>query len=90
MPHDPTALRLQWLTIMFSDSFSPLSPSDSGLLEGPVLPAHVSGSPRRAEEPRRPAPPVASVDLEDPETSLCSPPLPEGFLGRLRKFVDQL
>lgn len=75
---------------MFSDSFSSLNPSDSGLLEGPVLPPHVSGSPRRAETPRRPAPPVAPVDIEDPETSLCSPPLPEGFLGRLRKLVDRL
>ncbi len=75
---------------MSSDSSLSMSPSDSGLLEGPAVPPHVSGAPRHAEDPRRPAPPVVPVDIEDLEASLCNAPLPKGFLGRLRQMVDQL
>ena len=77
---------------MPSDAFS-MNPSDSGLLGEPVVPPHVSGAPRMndagAERMPEPPPPTP-VDHDDPEESLRNVPLPEGFMGRLRRFVDRL
>ena len=78
---------------MPSDSFSSLNPSDSGLLNGPVPPHVNSGAPQREKAARAdlPDPPAPKpVDYDDPEESLRDVPLPEGFLGRLRRFVNDL
>lgn len=87
---------------MSSDPFSSLSPSDSGILDGqaPIVPPHVTGSPSRPTERRNsetssqsqlpPAPAPAPIDASAPEESLRNVPLPEGYLNRMRRFVDEL
>lgn len=82
---------------MSSDPFPSFSPSDSGVLDGhaPMVPPHVSGSPSRPTERRRneelpPAPMPEPIDANAPEESLRNVSLPDGFLNRMRRFVDEL
>lgn len=78
---------------MSGDSFFTTNPSDSGLMEGSVLPTHVNGAPPPMNErlrPRQPAPANEPIDADDPEHSLREVPVPEGFLTRLRRVVDDL
>ena len=77
---------------MSHDPFSSFSPSDSGLLEGlGPLPGHSPiNSERDGDRFDYEAPAPSPVDAEAPEESLRDVPLPDGFLKRLRRFVDHL
>lgn len=58
-----------------------------------MVPPHVSGSPRHDHHDREPMPPApepSPVNANAPEESLRDVPLPEGYLNRLRRFVDDL
>lgn len=83
---------------MAFDPFYSSSPSDSGLLDGTNLP-YVGGnamSRREASNTNVPsrdeyvAPTTGPVDADAPEDSLRDVPLPEGFMARLRGFVNDL
>ena len=78
---------------MSGDPFFSTNPSDSGLLEGSVVPPHLNGAPLPLDEasrPRQAAPPSGPIDADDPEQSLRDVPLPDGYLTRLRRVVDDL
>lgn len=69
------------------------SPSDSGVLQGSVVPPHVNGSPEQPDSPPRQRQQVSAAAPADPEDhaeALRDVPMPEGFLKRLRRFVDEL
>lgn len=83
---------------MAYDPFYPSSPSDSGLLDG-YEPLYSTPTPRRSGEPSSAsvpsrdeyvAPEPGAIDAEAPEESLRDVPLPEGFMSRLRGFVNDL
>lgn len=84
---------------MAFDPLSSLNPSDSGLLEGlGPAPGYAkpgskpSGSPasRPPSRDEYDAPAPATPNAEAPEESLAEVPLPEGYLTRLRSFVEEL
>lgn len=77
---------------MSADRFSTTNPADSGLLEGSCVPPHLGPAPPpdAAVGPRRAAVPGGPVDADDSERTLRDVPLPDGFLTRLRRLVDDL
>lgn len=83
---------------MAFDPFYSSSPSDSGLLDGvdlsyvagKALPRHESSATNVPGRDEYVAPVAGPVDADAPEDSLREVPLPEGFMARLRGFVNEL